>query len=118
MDKHALIAAAYNEGQTMKQCAKNFGCAVGTVRHALTKHGIETRSRAYRSGEHENAGREKCSPSRKPFPMPQPERKKHYPVRDEILQYAIVACNKCGGIATIDGRYAIVDTKIATVEMK
>lgn len=115
---HRSIAHAYQtEGLTLQQCAARFKCAVGSVRYALEKHGVNPRSRGYRSTRRE-AG-----------PVPQ-ENKQVFtkgsldfrngpdkrPAQTAIQQMAIQACARLGGIAQIDDRYIIVDTTRFKIE--
>lgn len=116
------IAKDYAAGMTLDECAKKHGCPVASVRQAMKTQGVAPRSRSYRSPRFTPPGRSRRAPkpiyhTREEIKPLEPE-KKTYPLREQILQFAIDACARLGGMATIDGRYAIVDTDKVEVKLK
>lgn len=118
-DKHKQIADAYESGLTMDQCVEKFTCAKGTVRHALKKHGIKPRSRAYRSDSYTPPERKPKEPKERFYraQIEPPEPVRTHPVKADILKIAAESCKKLGGFAQIDAQYAVVDiTKFQVIQ--
>ncbi len=115
---HRKIADDYAAGATLKQCASKYNCAVGSVRHAIKKYGIEPRSRNYRSKSMPDG-------TEKTFEAPHHKnslcfrtKPVEYPARELILRQAAEACNRLGGLAQIDDRYMVIDTSLYQVQAR
>lgn len=114
-DKHKKLADDYRSGMTLQRCAEVNNCSIGSVRLALKKYGIPSRSKSGKPApattQAEELPRHRNALNTRSKPTPRP-------TRDTILKEAARACARLGGIAQIDGRYVVIDTTIYKAELR